>query len=208
MQLGSKQMSSGPTPPSTAQAIPETDPDGENLSAWLDGELEPQAADRFVVGLLRRPELQQRYTRWCLVGDALRSHEVLAGHSPALCARINAALQDEPALLAPAALRPNLKRHLASGFAVAAAALVLVLVAVPQMRGAGGVPEAPAIAARAPAPADTASGTEAPASLVLANRPTRDPRLDPYLQAHRDFMGGGVMPAAAVYLRSGNEGER
>ena len=195
-------MNSGSAPEATAQVSPESGSDAERLSAWLDGELEDPSAGPVVAGLLSRPELQRRYAGWCLVGDALRSHEVLAGHSPALCARISAALQDEPALLAPAALRPAYRRHLASGFAVAAAAAVLVLVAVPQLRGSGAVAEAPAIAA-APAAA-----TESPAALALAGRTARNPRLDPYLQAHRDFMGAGVMPAAAVYLRSGSEGDR
>ena len=202
-------MNSGPVPHSTDPALPEAD--AERLSAWLDGELDEKASDPLVAGLLCRPELQQRFAGWCLVGDALRSREVLAEHSPALCARINAALQAEPALLAPAALAPRLrpqfmKRHLASGFAVAAAAAVLVLVAVPQLRN-GGLPDAPTVASGATQRPAAAAGSE-PAALALAARPARDPRLDPYIQAHREFMGSGVMPAAAVYLRSGTEGER
>jgi hypothetical protein len=120
--------------------------------------------------------------------------------------------------LAPASLRPAMKRHLASGFAVAAAAAVLVLIAVPQLRGAGTAADAPAIASGNPAavvnangaasPNGAAAGDPAGALALAAIRPARDPRLDPYFQAHRDFMGAGVMPAAAVYLRSGNEGER
>ncbi len=202
-------MNSGPVPHLTDPALP--DADAERLSAWLDGELDESASDPVVAGLLRHPGLQQRYAGWCLVGDALRSREVLAEHSPALCARINAALQSEPALLAPAALSPRLrpqllKRHLASSLAVAAAAAVLVLVAVPQLRS-GGLTDSPSVASAGAARPLAASGTE-PASLALAGRPARDPRLDPYIQAHREFMGNGVMPAAAVYLRSGTEGER
>jgi len=158
-----------------------------------------------------------------MVGDALRSHEVAAEHSPHLCARISRALQDEPALLAPRFLPANVKHHLASGVAVAAAVAVLVLVAVPQLRGVGAISGAPA---GSPAVTTAASGnateavpaahaepdTEA-AAVALATqagqwRPAGNSRLDPYLQAHRDFSGGGVMPAAAVYLRFGSEGER
>jgi len=198
-------MISGSTPNAMALASSESGSDAEHLSAWLDGELDAPAADAVLAGLLRQPELQQRYAGWCLVGDALRSHEVLSGHSPALCARINAALQDEPALLAPAALRPALKRHFATGFAVAAAAAVLVLVAIPQLRGAGGIAEAPTIASGAAGPG--APGANA-AQVALAGHAAGNPRLDPYFKAHRDLMGAGVMPAAAVYLRSGSEGER
>jgi len=207
-------MNSGPMPLMTPAGQPDGDADAERLSAWLDGELDAREGAPLLAGLLRRPDLQRRYTGWCLVGDALRSHEVVAEHSPALCARIGAALQSEPELLAPSALRGGsrsqlVRRHLASGFAVAAAAAVLVLVAVPQLRSAGGAADTPTVAGRGTAPmaAGTAVAPET-AALALANRPARNPRLDPYFQAHRDFMGSGVMPAAAVYLRSGNEGER
>src|SRR5208283_3948728 len=85
--------------------------------------------------LVRQPASRRQYEDWCMVGDALRSNEVAAQHSPRLCARIAKALQDEPALLAPRALSTSMKRHLASGAAVAAAMMVLVFVAVPQLRG-------------------------------------------------------------------------
>jgi len=216
LKSGSDQMNSGTMPQAAASDAPRGAADAEELSAWLDGELEDPAAEPVLAGLLRQPHLGRQFETWCLVGDALRSGEVLAGHSPRLCARINAALADEPALLSPSALRPRTKRHLASGFAVAAAAAVLVFVAVPQLRGTDAPAVATALAGSGAAPAAgtpvapaaaAPAGPEAVASLA-AVRPARDPRLDPYLRAHRDFMGAGVMPAAAVYLRSGNEGER
>jgi sigma-E factor negative regulatory protein RseA len=185
---------------------------GEALSAWLDGELDAPAGERQVGTLLQDDEQRQRYAAWCLVGDALRSHEVAAGHSPRLCSRIAAALHDEPALLAPRALPARrllpapMARHVASGAAIAAAAAVVVMVALPQLRaGLGGTTDRPA---------DLQAAAGAPSVPVALSAPgaakggARDPRLDPYLQAHRDFSGGGVMPAAAVYLRFGSEGER
>jgi sigma-E factor negative regulatory protein RseA len=211
---GSDQMNSGTTPQTAAGDSPGDATDAEVLSAWLDGELDGAAAEPVVARLLRQRDMQQQYQGWCLVGDALRSGEVLAGHSPHLCARINSALADEPALLAPSALPPRMKRHLASGFAVAAAAAVLVFVAVPQLRGTDAPGNVAAIASGAAAPASApsspaAGGADATTPVALtASGPSRDPRLDPYFRAHRDFMGAGVMPAAAVYLRSGNEGER
>jgi sigma-E factor negative regulatory protein RseA len=198
-------MNSGTMPQTADGATAAGDTDAEQLSAWLDGELDDPAADPVVARLLRQPAMQRRFNDWHLLGDALRSSEVLSGHSPRLCARIHAAVAAEPALLAPSALRPRLKRHLASGLAVAAAAAVLVFVAVPQLNGPA---DTPALAsARTGATAAGGTPATAPAALAAA-RPARDPRLDPYLRAHRDFMGAGVMPAAAVYLRSGNEGER
>lgn len=173
----------------------------ERFSAWLDGELDEAQAREVAGELLRRPDAQRRYAAWCMVGDALRSHEVLGEHSPRLCARITRALQDEPALLAPRALPSALGRHAASGLAIAAAAAVLVLVAVPQLRGTGdGAPGAAGTLASGP----SATAVERPVAVARA----RDPRLDPYLQAHREVSDPGMMPAAEIYLRYGSEGER
>ena len=190
---------------------------GEDLSAWLDGELDAQAAGPLVTELLQPGACRRHFDEWCLVGDALRSHEVAAGHSPRLCARIADSLKDEPALLAPRAVAPmgkrpsTLARHIASGVAIAAAAAVVVLVAVPQLRE-GVVSGSTQLAnQQAPTPPAADSGSVALASVPSANSvngANRNPRLDPYIQAHRDFSGAGVMPAAAVYLRFGNEGDR
>lgn len=180
----------------------------EELSAWMDGELDAAAGERRVDALLQDPHDRARYAAWCLVGDALRSHEVAAGHAPQLCARIHDALHAEPALLAPRALGKRrlatpIARHVASGAAIAAAAAVVVMVALPQLRASLGGATGPSAAMQAAAGA-------AGSPVTLAQQPgasAPSPRLDPYFQAHRDF-GGGIMPAAAVYLRTGNEGEK
>jgi len=184
----------------------------ERLSAWLDGELDARAAESLVRELVSGQALQRKFASWCVVGDAMRSQEVAAEHSPRLCASVSRALQDEPALLAPRALSSRVRHQLASGIAVAAAMAVLVLVAVPLLRGtgtsAGGA--ADKTIARSTAPAELA-GHEASgvAAASSGEAPTaRQPRLDPYFEAHRDFTAEGVMPAAAIYLRSGNESDR
>ncbi len=201
-----------PQPATEAAAPAASGGDAERLSAWLDGELEPHAATPVMEQLLRQPERRRQFEDWCMVGDALRSHEVAAGHSARLCTRVCAALREEPVLLAPRAMSAHLRRNVASGVAVAAAMAVLVLVAVPLLRA----PEAQSTAVAAaggaagadPAALASAQAPGAAASNGPGSRTVRNPRLDPYFQAHRDFTGAGVMPAAAVYLRSGNEGER
>ena len=169
--------------------------DDETLSAWLDGELDAPAAEPLLSGLLQSAEARRLHDEWCLVGDALRSHEVAAGHSPRLCARIADALAAEPALLAPRALAParpsfmRLRRQVASGAAIAAAAAVVVFVAVPQLRGPG-----------------TSGGSELVARDGAVVK--RNTNIEAYLQAHRDMAPGAVKPASEVYLRYGNEGDR
>jgi sigma-E factor negative regulatory protein RseA len=210
-------MKSEATPESAAAPASGAGGEAERLSAWLDGELDAQEAEPLVGKLVRQPAWRRQYEDWCMVGDALRSNEVAAQHSPRLCARISKALQDEPALLAPRALSTSMKRHLASGAAVAAAVMVLVFVAVPQLRGTGTDAGVPVVnvnpASSSVQTVTSAVGSNEPGSVAIAAgsgeiRPAHDPRLDPYFQAHRDFTGAGVMPAAAVYLRSSNEGDR
>ncbi|SPE29937.1 putative Anti-sigma factor [Burkholderiales bacterium] len=212
-------MKSQPIPEVAAVSTADPQSEAERLSAWLDGELEANAAEPLVQKLLNGRPLQRQYQSWCMVGDALRSQEVAAEHSPRLCVRISRALQDEPALLAPRALRPGMRRHLTSAVAVAAAMAVLVLVAVPLLRGNAPVAELTAdnAAVRGAASGERNArdvGATEPSALARASAASDDagaarhPRLDPYFQAHRDFTAAGVMPAAAVYLRSGNEGDR
>jgi len=199
-------------PPAGAASVPAEGLAAEQLSAWLDGELDSQAAQPLLQALLQSGTGRSQFDAWCLVGDALRSQEVAAGHSPRLCARIAQAIDAEPALLAPQALAAPkhrssaMARHIASGAAIAAAAAVVVLVALPQLRGTGGA--APAQLAQGRTAATPVSEAPAVVLAIPASGGSRNPRLDPYIQAHRDFSGAGVMPAAAVYLRFGNEGDR
>ncbi len=212
-------------------------PDGEFLSAWIDGEVEPESGEDIARDLGGNMAWRRRIEDWMWVGDALRSEEVVALHSPQLCARIVRALEAEPALLAPQALpepaaagrrRPSRWGHrAASAGAVAAAAAVLVFVAVPMLRdGSGGLPgsgvqsAAPTVAL-APAPLAAAAvsirkpetsqavamgnagtGSAVGAAAVQAMRPASfDAGWGPYIDAHSDYAGYGVMPAADVILR-------
>lgn len=193
-----------PVPANRTEPVPSP---SERLSAWLDGETTPGESAPLLDQLLSQPGLRARTREWVLCGDALRSHETAAdlapGHDERVLARVAAALRDEPALLAPAALRaPRPERHLrrnAAMFAgVAAAVAVLTLVVLPQVRMAGGGPDAGGVVAF--------NGTGADAQRIDGATPVSaqaDPALDPYFLAHGSYASGGVMPAAAVYLRHG-----
>lgn len=180
--------------------------DPESLSAWLDGELPVARSDELVTIMLANVSAQQAWQRWALLGDALRSEETAVRHSQRLCDSICAAIDREVPILAPRALNavltPQRSRRLhwaGTSAAVAAAALVVLVVAVPQWRSGQG----------AAAPAALASAAKGQATTVASNRdPARtdrsDPSLDPYLLAHRQMAGQGIMPAAHVYLRYGD----
>jgi sigma-E factor negative regulatory protein RseA len=183
----------------------------ERLSAWLDGELDQRSADELLDRLLTDASLQRRLDALCTAGDALRSQEVVACHTPGLCRKVSLALRDEPALLAPRALaRARVRRHVVAGVAVAAAAVVLVVVAVPVLRNGGTTRDSPAARAGelVQGPPRDVDIAQQFAPIEPPSPVARSPRLDPYFQAHRDLVPTGVMPAAVAYVRPGGEGDR
>lgn len=70
----------------------------EQLSALMDGELEPDHADRLLRGMRDDPEAVAMWTQYHFIGDVLRGEPSLA---PAMSARLAAALAAEPTILAP-----------------------------------------------------------------------------------------------------------
>ena len=68
----------------------------ENLSAWMDGELDGQQAGQLLPQLKRDAELRGDWDCYHLIGDALRGVQ-----GPDLCAKICARLDAEPTVLAP-----------------------------------------------------------------------------------------------------------
>ena len=173
----------------------------ELLSAWLDGELEAGQYGVILERLKIDPGLRAQFEWFNLAGDALRSHEVAACHRPALVGQVCRALQAEPVRIAPGAgSASKLKRHLATGVAVAAAAGVLAVVALPQLRGSN---EAPVNAA-----APQVVRVVEPVQVAVKAKPGATPKLDEYFRAHRELAAAGVMPSAAAYIRMSAEPDR
>ncbi len=169
----------------------------EQISALIDGELAPHEFEA-VLALAKSEPGQEQWSVFQLIGDTLRSEELAhAGSTAAFVSRFANRLEDEPHLLAPAALadapvrrhrlllRPSWVRRVMPGTAIAAAVAAVSWVVVPQMRDAD--PAAPGAIV-----ASTSEGVPAApkATGVLtvaadAGQMIRDPRLDEYLRAHR-----------------------
>ncbi|HEX4584859.1 MAG TPA: sigma-E factor negative regulatory protein [Burkholderiaceae bacterium] len=184
------------------------DADLEQLSAWLDGELEGGLDGAMLDRVKSDPKLRAQFEWFNLAGDALRSHEVAACHRPRLVAQVCRALDSEPVRIGPGALSARVRWHIAAGITVAAAAGVLAVVALPQLRG--GADLAPGTPAAAPTvavgqPPALAGGASRPAANALAARNTQ---LDAYFRAHRELATTGVMPSAAAYIRMSGEPDR
>jgi negative regulator of sigma E activity len=169
------------------------DADLEQLSAWLDGELEPEQNRAMLERLKIDPGLRAQFEWFNLAGDALRSHEVAACHQPRLVIQVREALKLEPVRIGPGAASGwKVRRHLATAVTIAAAAGMLVVVALPQLRGTDVAPTPP-----------TLSNLNPPGPVAKTS-----PQLDAYFRAHRELASTGVMPSAMEYIRNSGEPDR
>lgn len=176
----------------------------EGISALMDNELDDAQRDAMLNSL---QDVQER-TAWDLyhqIGDCLRSDEMAVQLSPGFAARLAARLDAEPAILAPAALKPAAaggarrphRYWLGAGMAAVAA---LAFVLAPQL-DPGRLPENAVQLSKAPAldaGVRLASNMQQPDNTPKQNGTTvnvggtqvemlRDPRIDSYLMAHQRF---------------------
>lgn len=176
-------------------ANPRRDQAGEieqRLSALLDGELDAEACGALVERLRHDEAACRSWAMLNCVGDAMRSAEVAAFHSDGFVARVSAALEREPTVLAPAALprRAAARRWVLPGAGAAVAAAVLIAVGLPQRQG--------------PSPESTVAVAPPAAVPVMAKSEPikRSPQLERYLAAHRELAEPTVMPHAIPYVRT------
>lgn len=137
------------------------------VSAWVDGEEEFRPED------LDSPYGRQVWDTYHLIGDVLRSPELAVKPTDLFYARLSKAIDEEPPLVAPHALRRHhgLRMGL-SGLAVAAAVVSVVWVALPYFM---------------------ATETQAPVQQLVAAATTEDTGLHDYLSAHQEIAGSSAV---------------
>ena len=187
----------------------------EQLSALADGEVDGTAAGAACGAWKADAELRRTWHAWHLIGDVLRSEDLAS--SPVRDQRFLLALRErlaaEPVVLAPQPLPTALAERrsagrwllpsaVAAGFMlVAGTFVVLDPTGTPQ-------PVAPQLARvepPAPAPIVQAAVREPalPVQAVAVNgRMIRDPRLEGYLAAHKQFAGTSALGVPSTFLRS------
>lgn len=155
------------------------------ISALMDGELEDHEVAASFEALRREEALRGQWQEAQLIGAALRDE----GHLEFdVTARVMAALEAEPVVLAP---RPRASRDwtrpaLALAASVAGVAIVAWL-------GLGGEPDASSIAQLTASPAKSvAAQAQAPST----------PRLQEYLVAHQAYASVGPMAGGARNIRT------
>lgn len=165
------------------------------LSALADGD--GSALHHACAAWREDEEARSTWHLYHLIGDVLRSDELAAApaRDAAFLSGLRARLAAEPVVLAPVPVRRRkfwvLPAAAAAGF-VAVAGMMVVVRALPP---AG----APALTASAgsssPGLILAATAQRSAAPIMVSNRMIRDERLDSYLRAHREALGGPVLAA-------------
>ncbi|WP_423370522.1 sigma-E factor negative regulatory protein [Burkholderia sp. LMG 32019] len=184
---------------------------GERLSALVDGEMFDGPDHGQFLAEFNRAD-RAVWADYHLIGDALRSDELAL--SPALSvaftARMSAALESEPHLLAPAAAPVarkllSLRRRVVPAFAIAAAAATLTWIVVPQMQTAGtpGAVQVASVGESQGGNLQRVAVAQASAQPGLQDvNIIRDASLDQYLEAHQQFAQQPVVTGSMPLIRA------
>lgn len=150
------------------------------VSSWVDGEGEVRAED------LDSPYGRQVWETYHLIGDVLRDDELAIKPSPMFYARLSRAIDDEPTVLAPGALKRSRWRAPMSGLAVAAVVAVVAWLVVPRFTNDPALELQPL-----------------PAAQLASADVDDDAVLDDYMDAHEGLVG--VVPVRLVSYDAGGQ---
>ncbi len=159
----------------------------QQISALLDGELEPAGVQAILSRTKTDPALRECWGEYALIGDALRGETELSSD---FTAKFMERLEAEPTVLAPAASAVVAKRRSALDTLLPIAATVAG-VAVVAWLGLRVEPVAQ------PAPLARAAGQPHTASVGDADRA--------YLLAHHGYAGAQAVPGVGYYMRTAVE---
>lgn len=184
----------------------------ELVSALADGQLHGEAFARGVQAAATDPAGREAWQTYHLIGDVLRSGELARGSAPAaFLGRLQVRLREEQN--APLQLDPSVSQtRPAPGFPAEPAAndglfrwkllagvasLAAVAAVAWSVGGAARAPDGPAMAAAQPRSQPVVVQAATPGQVMI-----RDPRLDEFLAAHRQFGGASALQTPAGFLRN------
>jgi sigma-E factor negative regulatory protein RseA len=186
----------------------------ELVSALVDGQLRDIEFDQALALLERSGEARQRWHSYHVVGDAMRTGQAAASaHDDEFVLRLRARLQQEPApsaLRAVSATKVQLAPLMASAndrwWRLVVGLASVALVTGVAWRGFQGQALPGAQLAVAPrtdqsplplAPSGTTATTPGAAPVMI-----RDPQIDAFLAAHRQFGGTSALQMPTGFLRN------
>lgn len=170
-----------------------------DISAMMDGELEPAAFEGALSALREEGGALAAWRTYHLIGDALQGRTFL---DQACSARVAARLATEPVLIgplpAPVATPRRSRWFVPSALAASIAAVALV----GWMALAPRVPEGPGVSlAGTPVPVSTPAAASQPKPVVLVRQPLTAAARD-YLIAHHAYSPRNSLQGVAPYVRS------
>lgn len=186
----------------------------EQVSALTDDEVQGAELRSLLDDLHQDPELQERWSRYHLIGDALHAN-LSRADTTRLSERVWAALEDEPTVLAPrrqTRLPPLAKQ--AAGLAIAASVAAIAIFSVQNLGeqpGAGQFAQPAAQVAQVMQPAT--AGNLAELASATAPSPAQQAAmrdsLNPYLVNHNEYSVSsgmqGVLPYARIVSYENNQ---
>lgn len=176
----------------------------EQISALMDGELENGSAS-VLSALKDNPECRKIWKHYHLIGESLRGTlpKYVDMH---LADRISAAIQNEPAILAPASSTNQFLKP-AIGFAIAASVTVVAILGVRQAGIGPAATSTPVVAENQAAPAhyEVATITAGPAvQAEVANYQAdeeAEARLNRYLVNYNEYRTNAGVQGMLPYVR-------
>lgn len=161
-----------------------------SVSCWVDGESDIRAEE------LNSPYGRHLWDTYNLIGDVMRSSDLAINPSDRFYARLSAAIDAEPAILAPVSIKNKFSRMVFPGLAVVAV-LSVVWIAQPLIFQDNSQQQAlintTAVLAKADEPVQSTEPTPR----------TIDPSLADYMAAHQAMAGVGPMHQVAYDLMNG-----
>ncbi|MES9968846.1 MAG: sigma-E factor negative regulatory protein [Candidatus Thiodiazotropha sp.] len=179
-----------------------TEQEYERLSALVDDEISESEISGEINKLKHNPESLDIWSSYHLIGDAMRN-ELGQLHDPDLARRISEQLENEPIVLAPAAIKrkTQTRKRALTGLAVAASLTAVAVVMAPQLINPGGS-EAPdqLVSSNQLPKSNTIHVAEDGTRWKLLKQPKLESRLNDYLLNHQDLSPSsnikGIMPYA------------
>jgi sigma-E factor negative regulatory protein RseA len=203
----------------------------ENLSALSDGELDAGAVAHACGTWRDDAGARACWHAYHLIGDVLRSDDLASaqGRDAAFLSALRIRLADEPVVLAPEPMPESASDHtqvprkvangsrgtrwswmapsaVAAGFVLVAGALIVTRTPLPgsdadTTLASESFPATSPQMMAAPTLASSEAGMEPP--VMAANgRLLRDPRIDRYLAAHKQFAGSSMLGVPSGFLRN------
>ncbi|MBP6096654.1 MAG: sigma-E factor negative regulatory protein [Methyloversatilis sp.] len=170
----------------------------ENLSAFIDDELDDHQAQQLLDRLHADGDLRDEFALRVMVGDALRGD---IGPGADFTASVMSRIDDEPTVIAPAALpRRSIVRSTWMSAAAAVAGVALVSWVGLDLMQPGSEHQVAAVTPPASVQVVLAEPASVEAPVVMAQQVAHAP-LRAYLVAHHGYSPTGSMQGVALYAR-------